>query len=112
GKGAMAAVIGGELEAIERACREARGVVEPVNYNSPGQLVIAGEADAVQAIGPVLQGLGAKVMPLPVSAPFHSSLMRPAEERLAPHLRDTNFRDPSAAVYVNVEAAPVTSGSA
>jgi [acyl-carrier-protein] S-malonyltransferase len=112
GKGAMAAVIGGEVEAIERACREASGVVEPVNYNSPGQLVIAGEAEAVQAIGPVLQGLGARVMSLPVSAPFHSSLMRPAEERLAPHLRDTTFRDPSAVVYVNVDAAPVTTGEA
>jgi [acyl-carrier-protein] S-malonyltransferase len=112
GQGAMAAVLGGELPAIEKALRELDGVVEPVNYNSPGQLVIAGAAEAVQAAQPVLVALGCKVMPLPVSAPFHSSLMRPAEERLSPHLRDTQFSSASAPIYVNVDAAPVRDGDA
>jgi [acyl-carrier-protein] S-malonyltransferase len=112
GKGAMAAVLGGELGAIERACAEAKGVVQAVNYNSPGQIVIAGEADAVQAITPSLKELGCKVMPLPVSAPFHSSLMRPAEERLAPHLQETPFAEPRGAIYVNVDAVPVHTGAA
>lgn len=112
GVGAMAAVLGGELSAIEQTLRDCEGVVEPANYNSPGQLVIAGEASAVAAAEPKLAALGCKVKLLPVSAPFHSSLMRPAEERLAPHLRDTPFEDPSVPVYVNVDAAPVTAGHA
>lgn len=115
GQGAMAALIGGDLAAIEQACRDASGqggVVEAVNYNSPGQVVIAGGADAVKAATPALQALGCKVMPLPVSAPFHSSLMKPAEERLAPHLHGVEFRAPSAQIYVNVEAAPVTTADA
>lgn len=111
GQGAMAALIGGDVAAIEKACREASGVVEAVNYNSPGQLVIAGDAAAVTAITPVLVGLGCRVMPLPVSAPFHSSLMRPAEERLTPHLHAVAFSDPAAVVYVNVDAAPVTAAA-
>jgi [acyl-carrier-protein] S-malonyltransferase len=111
GEGAMAAVLGGELSAIERALREVPGLVEPVNYNSPGQLVIAGEAAAVTKAGPVLSALGCKVIALPVSAPFHSSLMKPAEERLTPHLMDGAFADPSVPIYVNVDASPVTSGT-
>lgn len=111
GKGAMAAVLGGDLSAIEQALRDTPGVVEPVNYNSPGQLVIAGEAEAVKAAGPALAALGCKVMPLPVSAPFHSSLMRPAEERLTPHLTESPFADVTVPVYINVEAAPVSEGA-
>jgi [acyl-carrier-protein] S-malonyltransferase len=112
GQGAMAAVLGGDLAAIERACQEAAGIVEPVNYNSPGQLVLAGEAEALKALTPALSALGCKVMALPVSAPFHSSLMRPAEERLAIHLRDAPFADPRSTIYVNVDAQPVTSANA
>ena len=87
-------------------------MVEAVNYNSPGQVVIAGEAEAVKGATPALQALGCKVMPLPVSAPFHSSLMQPAEERLAPHLHDTPFSDSELPIYVNVDAAPVTTAEA
>jgi [acyl-carrier-protein] S-malonyltransferase len=112
GAGAMAAVMGGEREAIARACREAPGRVEPVNYNCPGQIVIAGEADAVAAASAVITGFGAKVVPLKVSAPFHSSLMAPAEERLRPHLDAVALRDPDLPVYVNVDAAPVTTAEA
>jgi len=112
GAGAMAAVLGGDLATIQQALRDAEGVVEPVNYNSPGQLVIAGAAEAVAAVQPVLAGLGCKVVSLPVSAPFHSSLMRPAEERLAAHLHDTPFSDVTIPIYVNVDAVPVTQGDA
>jgi [acyl-carrier-protein] S-malonyltransferase len=115
GQGAMAALIGGDLTAIENICRElsAKGqVVEAVNYNSPGQVVIAGSADAVKEATPALSALGCKVMSLPVSAPFHSSLMKPAEERLAPHLMAIDFCAPSARIYVNVDATPVSSADA
>ncbi len=111
GQGAMAAVLGGDLAAIEQALRDAPGVVEPVNYNSPGQLVIAGDAEAVKAAGPALQALGCKVIPLAVSAPFHSSLMRAAEDRLTPHLKEVPFADASAPVYINVAATPITGGA-
>ncbi len=112
GKGAMAAVLGGELADIERACAETDGEVQPVNYNCPGQIVIAGEAGAVERASAKIKELGGKVRPLPVSAPFHSSLMRPAEERLAPHLRDAAFSDPIVPIYINVDAAPITTATA
>jgi len=68
-------------------------VVEPVNYNCPGQLVIAGEARAVATACDALKAARARAMPLPVSAPFHSTLMRPAEERLRPDLEAVAFSD-------------------
>jgi [acyl-carrier-protein] S-malonyltransferase len=112
GKGAMAAVLGGDPVAIEQALLGVPGVVEPVNYNSPGQIVIAGDANAVDAAKPVLVALGCKVIPIPVSAPFHSSLMQPAEERLRPHLIDTPFADAEVPLYINVDAAPIREGAA
>jgi [acyl-carrier-protein] S-malonyltransferase len=112
GIGAMAAVLGGEVAAIERACAQTDGVVEPVNYNCPGQLVIAGEKGAVERASARIQTEGGKVKMLPVSAPFHSSLMKPAEERFAPYLNEAKFNDPKVPVYVNVDAAPVTTGAA
>ncbi len=112
GEGAMAAVMGATGEVVERICRETDGVVAPANYNSPGQVVIAGAARAVQTAGDALKMAGAKVIPLPVSAPFHSSLMRPAEDRLRPHLEQAPFADPTVPVYVNVDAAPVTTADA
>jgi [acyl-carrier-protein] S-malonyltransferase len=111
GAGAMAAVLSVDADVVERICRETDGVVEPANYNSPGQIVIAGAAAAVDAAGKALKEAGARVMPLPVSAPFHSSLMRPAEERLLPHLRQASFKDPRIPVYTNVDAAPVVTGA-
>lgn len=112
GQGAMAAVLGGELAAIERACVETEGVVEPVNYNCPGQLVIAGEKGAVERACARIVTEGAKAKALPVSAPFHSSLMKPAEERFKPFLEDAPFRDPQVPVYVNVDASPLQSAAA
>jgi [acyl-carrier-protein] S-malonyltransferase len=112
GVGAMAAVLGGELAAIERACQETQGVVEPVNYNCPGQLVIAGEKGAVDRALVRIQSEGAKAKLLNVSAPFHSSLMKPAEERFAPFLAEAKLSDPKVPVYVNVDAAPVSTAAA
>lgn len=112
GTGAMAALLGGDVAAIEKALSELDGVVEPVNYNSPGQLVIAGEANAVKAAQPVLAKIGVKVVMLPVSAPFHSSLMKPAEERLTPHLREAAFAEATCPIYVNVDGTATTSGNA
>lgn len=107
GKGAMAAVLGGEIADIEAACEKVDGIVEPVNYNCPGQLVIAGETEAVNAACALIDELGAKGKILPVSAPFHSSMMKPAEEAFAPHLREATFSAPSVPVYVNVDAVAV-----
>lgn len=109
GDGAMAAVIGLDAEAVERACREAAQgeVVSPANLNMPGQVVIAGARDAVARASELAKGLGAKrVVPLAVSAPFHCALMKPAELRLAPELRAVPARDPRVPVVANVDAEP------
>jgi [acyl-carrier-protein] S-malonyltransferase len=107
GEGAMAAILGLELGGVEEACREAaRGqVVEPANVNSPGQVVIAGHAAAVERASAACKARGAKrAVPLPVSAPFHCALMRPAQERLAPALAGLAFRDPQPPLVSNVDA--------
>jgi [acyl-carrier-protein] S-malonyltransferase len=109
GEGAMAAILGVANDAVERVCEQTAGVVEPVNYNSPGQVVIAGQTAAVQRAGEALKAMGGKVIALPVSAPFHSSLMRPAEEKLAPHLHAAAFSSPKWPVYTNVDAQPTQS---
>ncbi len=112
GTGAMAAVIGLDPEQVEAACREAQAalpgrVVEPANFNAPGQVVVAGHADAVARAGEAARARGAKrVMPLPVSAPFHCSLMQPAGERLAREMEDVAVGPLAACVYSNVTAAP------
>lgn len=112
GVGAMAAILKAETRVVEEVCASTEGVVEAVNYNGPGQVVIAGTAEAVAAACATLKEKGARPMPLPVSAPFHCALMRPAEERLAPDLEATTFRDPAVPVYVNVDALPVTTAGA
>ncbi|MDH5491645.1 MAG: ACP S-malonyltransferase, partial [Myxococcales bacterium] len=107
GEGAMAAVMKADEETVARICGETEGVVEPANFNSKGQIVIAGAAQAVAAACASLKEAGARAIPLQVSAPFHSSLMRPAEERVAADLDAIRLCDPSAPVYVNVDATPV-----
>jgi len=105
GQGAMAAIIGVDDETIRRVCAEAAGdeVVSAVNYNSPGQVVIAGDAGAVDRAIEGLKAAGAKrAMPLPVSAPFHTSLMKPAADRLAEHIEATSFQSPAVPVVHNV----------
>jgi [acyl-carrier-protein] S-malonyltransferase len=102
GTGAMAAILGLDDATVESACAEAAagGVVEPVNYNSPGQLVIAGDAAAVARAIEACKARGAKrALPLPVSVPSHSSLMKPAAERLRERLAAVPIRAPQIEVY-------------
>ena len=112
GEGAMAAILGLDAEAVARACAEtvtATGgrVVSPANLNAPGQVVIAGHADAVAQASERAKALGAKrAIPLAVSAPFHCALMKPAEERLAPELEQLSTSDPGFPVVANVDAEP------
>ncbi len=115
GMGAMAAVIGLDAAAVSEACREAsgEGIVSPANFNSPDQIVIAGEAHAVQRASARLKEKGAKrVIPLPVSAPFHCELMAPARDRLRADLNAMDFRNPEVPLVSNVDASEVTSGEA
>lgn len=105
GVGTMAAIIGLADEAVEEACKKAAevGVVETVNYNSPGQLVIAGEVAAVESAMALCKEAGAKrALPLPVSAPFHTSMMKPAADNLAKHIEQTIFSAPLIPVLHNV----------
>jgi len=114
GVGAMAAILGLDLAAIEAACREAAQgeVVSPANVNSPGQVVIAGHAAAVARASEKCKAAGAKrAVPLPVSAPFHCALMQPAQDRLAPELEALAFRDPEPPLVNNVDAAVVRDGA-
>jgi [acyl-carrier-protein] S-malonyltransferase len=107
GTGAMAAILGSDLETVTRACAEAAAgeVVSPANINGPGQIVIAGNAGAVQRACERARTLGAKrALPLAVSAPFHCALMKPAEDRLAPELRALRVNDPRVPVVANVDA--------
>ncbi|MCA9603409.1 MAG: ACP S-malonyltransferase [Polyangiales bacterium] len=112
GAGGMAAVMGVGADALEQICEATDGIVEPVNYNSPGQIVIAGAADAVKRAGEALAAAGGKVIPLAVSAPFHSSLMKPAEERLQAALPSVAFHDAKFPIYANVDASPLESSDA
>lgn len=109
GEGGMAAVLGAPLEAVEAMCREAAEgeVLSPANLNAPDQTVVAGHASAVRRLPPIAKRLGARrVVDLPVSAPFHCALMRPARERLAPDLAALPLEDARFPVVTNVSAAP------
>lgn len=115
GTGAMAAIIGLDDRTVENACADAAEgeVVVPVNYNSPGQLVIAGSAAAVKRAMTLCKSAGAKrALLLPVSAPFHTALMQPAAERLAADIEQTPFKSPSCPVIHNVNAAAQSSPDA
>ena len=107
GQGSMAAVLKADRGLVERICAEVPGLVEAVNYNSPQQIVIAGETSAVTEAGTKLQAAGARASTLPVSAPFHSSLMEPAEARLRADIEQIALSDPRVPVYVNVDAKPI-----
>ena len=109
GEGAMAAILGLDADAVAQACEEAAQgeVVSPANLNGAGQIVIAGSAAAVQRASDRAKALGAKrAIPLPVSAPFHCALMKPAEDRLAPELRALPAQDPRVPIVANVDAEP------
>jgi [acyl-carrier-protein] S-malonyltransferase len=120
GSGGMAAILGLDDDQVRAACRQATEsfagqpasvsgvaeVVEPANFNAPAQVVIAGSRLAVERACEIARGLGAKrALPLPVSAPFHSSLLRPAGERLAVALQDVAIAPPRMPVVNNVDVA-------
>jgi [acyl-carrier-protein] S-malonyltransferase len=114
GVGAMAAVIGAELAVIKAACAEAAAgeVCAPANINSPSQVVIAGHTGAVDRASELLRTRGAKrVLKLNVSAPFHSALMMPAQERLALDLERIEFANLAPPLVTNVDAALIGSGT-
>ncbi|KTG23679.1 malonyl CoA-ACP transacylase [Idiomarina sp. WRN-38] len=115
GEGAMAAVIGLDDDVIKQICEEqAQGeVVTPVNYNSPGQVVIAGHASAVSRAGEALKEAGAKrVLPLPVSVPSHCALMKPAAEKLKQELESITVKSPVIEVINNVDVMVETDPAA
>ena len=115
GRGAMAAVIGTERAVIEQCCADACAtgqIVAPANYNSPPQTVIAGDAAAVERACVLARERGAKrIVPLPVSAPFHSQLMARAAEKLSLELAGLRFTDLAVPVVTNVEARSNLHGS-
>ncbi|HXD72463.1 MAG TPA: ACP S-malonyltransferase [Vicinamibacterales bacterium] len=109
GTGAMAAILGLDAGKVAQACAEAAQgeVVSPANINGAGQIVIAGATAAVARASEKAKALGAKrAIPLPVSAPFHCAMMKPAEDRLAPELRALKTRDPRMPIVANVDAEP------
>ncbi len=115
GTGAMQAIIGLDDAAIAKACEEAAQgeVVSPVNFNSPGQVVIAGNKDAVERAGAACKAAGAKrALPLPVSVPSHCALMKPAADKLAVALEKLNFSAPTFPVVNNVDVKCETSAEA
>ncbi len=109
GVGAMSAVLGLDDQVIVSICQDVSvdgNVVEAVNFNSPGQVVVAGSADAVSKAADLLKEAGAKrVAPLPVSAPFHTSLMKPAAEQLAVAIAKVEFHAPTIPIVHNVHAS-------
>jgi [acyl-carrier-protein] S-malonyltransferase len=112
GVGAMAAILGMSLADVEASCAEAAAatgrIVVPANFNGPGQIVIAGHAEAVDAALEAVKARGGrKAMKLPVSAPFHSPLMEPAQRRMEPILRDLALKTPVCPLINNVDAAAV-----
>lgn len=115
GTGAMSAIIGLDDASIAKACEEsAEGqVVSPVNFNSPGQVVIAGNKEAVERAGAACKAAGAKrALPLPVSVPSHCALMKPAAEKLAAELNKITFSAPAIPVVNNVDVKCETSPEA
>ena len=110
GRGVMLALIGVEADAIERVIAADGGDVDIANDNAPGQIVIAGEREATRRVA--TQCAARQAIELPVSAPFHCRLMRPAEERLRADLAQVPWNDPRIPLYNNVDASKVTTAAA
>lgn len=105
----MAAVLGLEDAVVEQICSEINGVVVPANYNCPGQLVISGDVEAINAACEKLKEAGARrALVLPVGGAFHSPLMEPAREELAAAIENTIFSEPTCPIYQNVTTTAVT----
>lgn len=114
GEGAMAALIGPSPEDVESICAEAAqgDVVSSANVNAPGQIVIAGSKSAVDRAIEIAKSRGVRrAVPLPVSAPFHCALMKPAEEKLKPVLESAPFADATVPIVSNVDATPRTAAA-
>jgi len=108
GEGGMAAILGLQREAVEKACQTAASgsVVTPANFNCPGQIVISGQIDALWRAMSLAEEMGARrIVPLPVSAPFHCDLMVPAGKSLQEHLQGVSIGALTHPVITNVEAA-------
>lgn len=115
GTGAMYAIIGLDNDAIAKACEDAAQgqVVSPVNFNSPGQVVIAGNKEAVERAGVLCKEAGAKrALPLAVSVPSHCALMKPAADKLAVALQEIEFKQPEIQVVNNVDVIAQTDANA
>ncbi len=111
GEGKMVAALGSIEEEVIIALREVgEGIAEVANLNCPGQTVIAGDVEGIDAFSAIMKNRGLKVVPLNVSAPFHCRLMNPAAERLARDLDAITFSTPSFPVYANFTGLPVASG--
>ena len=109
GEGAMSAVLGMKKEAIEAVLPDVEGIVTIANYNCPGQIVISGESEAVAKAGDALKEAGAKrVLPLKVSGPFHSPMLKPAGEKLLDVLVDVEVNDPKVPYVSNTTAEFIT----
>lgn len=107
--GKMAAIINLDDATVRKICDETEGIVVPANYNSPGQVVISGEADAIDRACKAAKAAGAKrALPLPVGGAFHSPLMEPARAALAKAIDRTQFRAPICPIFQNVDSLPHT----
>jgi len=114
GTGAMAAILGSDVETVNAACGEAAQgqVCSAANINSPGQIVIAGDAAAIDRAIEILKARGAKrAVKLNVSAPFHCALMKPAQDRLSADLKQSQFNDLQTPLVTNVDAKPIKTGA-
>jgi len=114
GTGAMAAILGSDVETVNAACGEAAQgqVCSAANINSPGQIVIAGDAAAIDRAIEILKARGAKrAVKLNVSAPFHCALMQPAQDRLSADLKQSQFNDLQTPLVTNVDAKPIKTGA-
>ena len=110
GQGAMYAILGLDRETVEKACEEGRrfGYVAPANYNAPGQIVIAGEAEAAEKTAAILKERKAKMtVKLNVSGPFHTALLKPASDKLAVELEKVKINDMCIPVITNVTGMPI-----
>lgn len=105
----MAAIVGMDDATVEEVCASTDGIVVPANYNCPGQLVISGSVDAINAACETLKEKGARrALVLPVGGAFHSPLMEPAREELAEAIKNTSINAPICPIYQNVDAQPQT----
>ena len=108
-EGAMAAVVTTDEATVERICRDTEGIVVAANYNSPGQVVISGQVDAVKAACEALKSAGVRrALPLPVGGAFHSPLMERARAELEQAISESDFTTPRCPIYQNIDAKPYT----